>query len=73
MGIPVGSPQDPAKIPMAFLQGNIAELNQKEEEISNKLMELTTKDFYLEAYSRQEIIKFNYIPHQAHRGQKAAL
>ena len=36
----------------------IAKLDHKEQEINNKLKELTTKDLY----SRRENIKFNHIP-----------
>ena len=35
---------------------------EEEKEIHKKLQELTTKDLYLEAYSRRENIKFNRIP-----------
>ena len=37
-------------------------MGQKEQEINDKLKDLATKDLYLEAYSRRENIKFNYIP-----------
>ena len=38
------------------------DLNQKEQKIHKKLEELSTKDLYLEAYSRYKNIKFNHIP-----------
>lgn len=47
----------------------LAELDHKEQEINNKLKELTTKDLYLEAYSRRENIKFNYIPETPSSGE----
>ena len=47
----------------------LAELDHKEQEINNKLKELTTKDLYLEAYSRRENIKFNYIPETPSSGR----
>ena len=47
----------------------LAELDRKEQEINNKLKELTTKDLYLEAYSRRENIKFNYIPETPSSGE----
>ena len=37
-------------------------MGQKEQEINDILKDLATKDLYLEAYSRWENIKFNYIP-----------
>lgn len=40
----------------------LADLDHKEQEINHKLKVLTTKDLYLEAYSRRENIKFNNIP-----------
>lgn len=44
----------------------LADLGQKEQEINNKLKDLATKDLYLEAYSRWENIKFNYISEMLH-------
>ena len=39
------------------IKGKLADLNQKEEEINDKLKELATKDLYLEAFSRRKNIK----------------
>ena len=44
------------------IKDTLADLGQKEQEINDKLKDLATKDLYLEAYSRRENIKFNYIP-----------
>ena len=44
------------------IKDTLADLNQKEEEINDKLKELATKVLYLEAYSRRENIKLNHIP-----------
>ena len=44
------------------IKEQLVDLNQKEQKIHKKLEELSTKDLYLEAYSRCKNIKFNHIP-----------